>query len=234
MKRVVITGASRGLGLALATHYLEAGETVYGTVRSANTAVTELSAKYPDTFHQLTVDVQNDQSVRSAAAFAAEQADSVDIVICNAGVNPSRTTFELQTVPELSDEELLNTFDINVVGVVRTIRAFYDLLTKSADPRLMIMTSGVGSLSNVNDGWLIPYSVSKTALNMLGERLRHVVKGDGVKVILLNPGWVKTDMGGSEAQMEPGPAAAAIAERIAEHNEQSPHYVNYDGAEIPW
>ena len=96
------------------------------------------------------------------------------------------------------------------------------------------MTPGMGSLAQTEDASMIPYSVSKAALNMLSRRLHFLLEGDGIAVLAINPGWVKTDMGGPNAQISTEESARGITNVIAGYDRNGEPFQDYLGNSMPW
>ena len=234
MATVFVTGISRGIGLGTARQYLSSGNRVIGTVRKPNEAVKALQSEFGDSLELVTLDVRDRKAVDAAAREIEAKHEAIDIVICNAGVNPAAGLSEIVSLPDLDDEAMLDTFDVNVVGPLRIARAFYPLLAKGTHPKLVVISSGVGSLERTGNGTLVPYSISKTAVNMLWRRLHFLLEDDGIALLALSPGWVKTDMGGAGADITIEESAEGIEKVISGCDRNTHPYQNYQGSAIPW
>ena len=233
MGTVIITGISRGIGLGLAARYLERGDTVAGTVRAAGDAVAALQREHGDRLIVATADVTDAATLAAAAGAVRERVPAADLLICNAAINPA-TAGQITGVGELSDDHLGECFDVNVVGVQRTVRAFHPLLAAAGGARIAIISSGAGSIAGTANGAMIPYCVSKAALNMLSRRLSFLLAGDGIDVFAISPGWVKTDMGGANAQITVAESTALIVRRIAEHTPEDAPFISHTGNPLDW
>lgn len=230
---VIITGISRGIGLGLAARYLERGDSVVGTVRAANAEVAALQREYGDKLIVATADVTDGHSMDEAARAVRQRISAADVLVCNAAVNPAAAG-QIDSIGDLSDEDLSACFDVNVVGVQRSIRAFHPLLAAADGARIAVISSGAGSIAGTANGAMIPYCVSKAALNMLARRLSFLLAGDGIQVFALSPGWVKTDMGGANARITVEESTALIVQRIAEHAADDDPFISHTGDSLDW
>jgi NAD(P)-dependent dehydrogenase (short-subunit alcohol dehydrogenase family) len=221
--RIVITGANRGIGLALAQRYVARGDEVHGTAREPARAK-ELAALPGVTVHGL--DVRDDASV---AAFAAELGDAgVDVLVNNAGVG------HWEGLAEFDPKVALELFDTNAVGAVRVTRALLPLLKKN-EGKVFHISSGMGSIGDNKMGGAFAYRMSKAALNMAGRTLSIDLGRHGVASIVLEPGWVKTDMGGAGATISPEESAAQLGELIDTRGmESTGKFLRRTGTEFPW
>lgn len=225
---VIVTGANRGIGLALVRHLLSRGAEVFAGARDPDGA-TELKAlggaDKKLTVHRL--DVTDDRSVK--AFCDAYQAPSLDLLINSAGVNlehgPSLTT--------LSPETLIKTLDVNTVGPLRMIQGLEKRLRASDKPMIANISSVMGSIQENESGGSGGYRISKTALNMLSRTL--ALEEPDILTLALHPGWVKTRMGGKNAQIDVDTSAQGLLEVIAQATKaESGGYVRYSGETIPW
>jgi len=192
MKTVVITGASKGIGLATVQRFLAEGWQVVGTFLSAS-----IPLEHPDL-----VSIQYDQGNSESIARAAEQisavAPHVDALINNAGVLLDKDDRTANPV------KVRKTLEVNVVGVIDLTERLLPLLQK--DSHIVNMDSGYGQFaSSIDDEFVAGYRISKAALNMYTRHLAFRLRSRGVIVSSLAPGWVKTDMGYSIATETEGP-----------------------------
>lgn len=235
MQRVLITGANRGIGLALVRVFLEKPETqIFALCRTPQDAVDlrALAAEYSERLVILALDVTDDASIVAAAQAVAGQVDGLDVLINNAGINlPS----EQQSLKGITSETMHRVFAVNTVGPLMVAQAFADLVRNGDHPRIINITSGLGSLTHKKSGGGYAYCASKAALNMVARALAGDLGLRGVVVVTLDPGWVKTDMGGTGAQLEPVESATGIMNvcdgLTADDNGK---YFLYNGEEIPW
>ena len=211
---VLITGASRGIGLALASELARRGWRVMAGARDpagAHGLRAAAQSAAPGSIEILPLDVCSDHSVRSAAEEAASKLRAIDVLVNNAGVLPEEGN---ETLEELPLERFAEAFAVNVVGVARVTRAFLPLLTAAPHPRVVNMSSRAGSVSQKEDSRHYCYSASKAALNMLTRAMAAELRPRGVTVVAVTPGWVKTEMGGPQAPLTVAESAVSLAATI--------------------
>jgi NAD(P)-dependent dehydrogenase (short-subunit alcohol dehydrogenase family) len=231
--RIVVTGASRGLGLEFARQWLAAGHRVFGLARDPKGSkdLAELGRENPDWFSAIACDVTDDASVRRAAEEVGEHTQAVDIVLNNAGVGGWRGGIE-----DLDLDEVRRVFEVNTLGPLRVTRAFLPLLRRGRTPRRLVhITSLMGSIADNRSGGSYPYRISKCALNMASVNLAHELADDGVVSVVLHPGWVRTDMGGSGATLAVDEAVGALIDTIDDLTmEHSGGFYDRLGEPLPW
>ncbi len=209
---ILITGANRGIGLALTRAYLERGERVAATCRQPAKAAElhALKEAHRDDLLIPRVDVNLGRSVAAAAEHVQEHFPRLDVLINNAGIAPGRAQEGLET---LEMTQLRDAFETNALGPLRTTRGFLPLLRKSKLPRVVNVSSGMGSLSRKPpERHHYAYAASKAALNMFTRVSAAEFKEQGVCIVAMTPGWVRTELGGSDAELDP---AAVASEMIA-------------------
>jgi NAD(P)-dependent dehydrogenase (short-subunit alcohol dehydrogenase family) len=219
---VVVTGANRGIGLALVRHYLEAKHVVHATARDLGAAAA-LHALRSERLVLHPLDVRDDASCRALGHAIGEE--PVDLLINNAGVGRSATDDPAQ---------ILEVFDTNAVGPLRVVTALGDNV-RAARGKILFITSILGSIGENSDGGAYAYRMSKAALNMAGRNVAHDLGPAGVTAALVHPGWVKTDMGGPSAPVSAEVAAsqiAALADKLTLAD--SGRFFHADGTELPW
>lgn len=227
---VLITGCSRGIGLALATEMASRGWQVLAGARhpaGAHTLQVAARAAAPGSIEILPLDVRYDASVQAAAEEAATKVHVLDVLVNNAGVYPEEGSEPLEQLPLECFEEA---FAVNVVGVARVTRLFLPLLTRAAHPRVINISSLAGSVSAKEDSRHYCYSASKAALNMLTRAMAAELRPRGITVVAVTPGWVKTDIGGLQAPLGVEESARSLAgtiDRVAHHD--AGHFLDRDG-----
>jgi NAD(P)-dependent dehydrogenase (short-subunit alcohol dehydrogenase family) len=234
MERILITGASRGIGLELARNYLERGDLVLATARNLNLDVAAdlyaLAAQHRDRCHLLSLDVTDEAAIVALAAQAATLVDGLDVLINNAGVFPRNER------PETLDAQvLLETLHVNAVAPLIVVRELLNLLRHGQRPRIVNITSQLGSLTRRASGRCYSYCSSKAALNMLTRSLAFDLQDDGIIAVVVHPGWVQTDMGGAHAPVLVGESARgiiALADGLT--LEQTSKFLTWDGREHAW
>ncbi len=192
-KRALVTGGNRGIGLAIAQGLLAQGYEVVITARSlaaAKQAADKLGAKAIP----LELDVSDDRSIDRAITVLTQQIDRLDVLINNAGVYPDKQVDSLTI-----SRELLNTaMQTNTFGVIQMVQACLPLLEKSADARIINVSSGMGALHSLTTT-ATSYSLSKLALNGATIMLSQSLAAKNIVINAMCPGWVRTDMGGASA-----------------------------------
>jgi len=236
MQNILVTGANRGIGLALTRRFLELGQRVFAGVRTKEKPgpLAELPPEQRERLTLLALDVTSDDSVRAAAARVASYTPRLDVLVNMAGISPAPHDARLDAV-DLA--KCRDAFEVNVIGPLRTAQAFVPLLraaASSAQPaRLVNVSSGVASMAGKDNGMFYAYCVSKTALNMLSLTESFDLKGDHVCVVALDPGWVRTDLGGPNAHLSPEESAHPCADLILGLKlSQTGKFLHYSGSEI--
>lgn len=195
MKTVLITGASRGIGLATAKKFLEEGYFVVGT--SQNGVIDSISS---DKLKVLRLDISDSSSIDSCIKDLKATLDSIDILINNAGVMVGDAL-------EVKVSDLRHTLNVNVIGLIEFTEK---VLANIGNPKHIInLGSSMGVVASANKQHA-SYRISKAAVHMYSITLADRLNDSGVIVSCVSPGWVKTDMGGSNATREPDEAASDI------------------------
>ena len=227
MPSVLITGANRGLGLEFAKQYARDGYRVFATARSESPELRALKQSAPALeFHAL--DVTDAASVRKLAD--GLKGEPIDVLINNAGwMGPER-----QRVGNIDYDGLLETLRINTLGPLRVAEAFVEHVAKSQRKLMVALTSGMGSISDSSGGYYA-YRASKAALNMTYHNLGLDLKQRGIIAIVINPGWVQTDMGGKSAPTRPEDSIAMMRKVFDSLTlADTGSFKNYKGGDFPW
>jgi NAD(P)-dependent dehydrogenase (short-subunit alcohol dehydrogenase family) len=230
---VAITGASRGLGLVMAKEFLAAGDTVFALVRNEGAALPLLLPQFPHTLVIIPCDVGCTAAVTKAAAAVGTRTNHLDMLINNAGVN-----LDLGRAVDFTHtnfDEMEKTFNVNTTGVMRVLKAFDFLLKKGSWS--FALSSSAGSISRNSSMELeIAYRVSKAALNMAFRLYSNTVRKRGVRTLLIDPGWMRTDMGGPGATCDPEENGRLIVELLKSAGGLGEDilFVDFHGKEVPW
>ena len=243
----LVTGADRGLGFAICASLLGRGWRVLaGQFMPDWPDLAALAAQHPERLTTLPLDVASTDSVGAAAEAAAGQVDRVDLLINNAGINP---TSYLQTIREgLDYPAITHTYDVNAVGPLRVVESFLPLLDRGAVRRLCFVSTEASSIARSYRTAWYPYCMSKSALNMGVSILFNHLRPEGYTFRLYHPGWMKSYMRGVKStvgDMEPEEAAIlALAFFLGGLADEPPADPPYDedrlvlrdwrGQEWPW
>jgi NAD(P)-dependent dehydrogenase (short-subunit alcohol dehydrogenase family) len=235
METVVITGANRGIGLELVRQYLARADVrVVAACRTPEDAIAlrALVAAHPERLVIVRLDVADEESIASAARRVEAHVDQIDVLINNAGVNPPR---EQQRLATLGQPILVDTMVVNVYGPLALTRALLPLLKRAGAPRIIQMSSSMGSLERRTYGGAYAYTASKAALNIVTRGMAVDLAGDGAIVVAVDPGWVRTDMGGASAPLAPEESASGILRLIAGLTpEDSGKFLMWNGERQLW
>lgn len=223
MKTVLITGAYRGLGYEVARQLSGRGWKVILTARRKDRGAAA-AAKLKDASF-LELDVGEDASVARAAKAVSE----LDVLINNAAIIADGD----QDVLAIRPEVVARTIATNALGALRVSQAFMPLLLRSSAGRVVNVSSGAGQLSDMGT-WSPAYSASKTALNAITCLLAAALKGKGVAVNSVCPGWCRTEMGGREAPRSVEEGAAGIVWLAADAPQEKTGLFWRDKKVIPW
>lgn len=227
-KRLLLIGASRGLGLAIAEQYLKRGWHVIGTVRGGDrTKLHDLREHWKSQLEIETVDVTMPDEVVSLRTRL--QGRMLDMVLVNAGVKND----DRETIADVSMEEFVRVMVTNALSPLRAIETFDGLVPPGGT--IAIMSSGQGSVTNNESGGYEVYRASKAALNTLMRSFAARHKGDNRTLLLLAPGWVRTDMGGPQARLSIDESIPNLVNTIeAQHGKPGLQYLDYRGETVPW
>lgn len=220
---VLITGVSRGIGVHLTRLALEKGDMVFAVARtpSESPPLQELVNQYGSKLMVIAADLSAPDSFDKIAQELGER--PLDILINNAGVLRSKDSFQ----------DFMDTFQINSVVPFFLAKSLLPQLKKSKDPKIIHITSRMGSISDNRSGGHYSYRASKAALNMINKSFS--IDHTWLTTLVIHPGWVQTDMGGANAPVTPQDSAAGIWKMI--HNATKEHsgiFMDYQGEKIPW
>jgi NAD(P)-dependent dehydrogenase (short-subunit alcohol dehydrogenase family) len=230
MANVLITGSNRGIGLELARTYAKAGDRVFAFTRSPADAkaLNDLAASSGGKVTVHAMDVGDGASIAAGAKAVGDE--PIDIVINNAGVmggNP-------QTLQAIDFDAWIDALKIMTIGPFRVVQTFLPNLKKAAAPKVMTVTSQLGA-STWPYGGTYAYSSAKAGVNKVMQTLALDLKGDNIAVSMIHPGWVKTDMGGPNADITPEESAAGIHKVIAGLGMQDTGtFFKWNGDIHPW
>jgi NAD(P)-dependent dehydrogenase (short-subunit alcohol dehydrogenase family) len=226
---VVVTGANRGIGLELVSQYLTDGWQVHSCCREPElaTQLASLASNSALSIHQL--DVGNPDSVENLGLALSEH--SIDLLINNAGIYGG----EQQSFGDIDYEQWARVLNVNTLGPYRVSTALADQVENSERRLIVNVSSTMGSIEQYASGGHYIYRSSKTALNMVTVNLAHDLRSRGITVLSVHPGWVRTDMGGSSADISTPTSAAGLRQLIDDVSiVDSGRFFSWDGSPLPW
>ena len=226
-KRLLVLGASRGLGFAIVEQYLQRDWHVVGTVRSEHTQLHALRKHWESCLQIETVDITKPDEL--AALHSRLQNRMFDMLLVNAGVKND----DQETIADVSTAEFVRVMVTNALSPLRAIEALYDLM--HPDGTIAIMSSGQGSVGNNESGGYEVYRASKAALNTLMRSFAARHESSTQTLLLLAPGWVRTDLGGPKARLSIDESIPNLVDTIeAQHGKPGLQYLDYRGRTVPW
>lgn len=231
MPNILITGANRGLGLEFCRQYGAQGWRVFACCRQPETA-TELQALATKWDHLSIhpLEVADFQQIDQLAQQL--NAETVDVLLSNAGIYGDKRDHDFGS---LDYQTWLETLRINSLAPVKLAEAFLPHLSKAQRPMLVAITSLMGSMEDNKSGGSILYRSSKAALNAAMKSLAIDLRPQNIAVLLLHPGWVKTDMGGYNAPTSPEQSIAGMRQVIEAFTlEKTGSFLNFRGETLPW
>lgn len=225
----LVTGANRGIGHGLALRLALRGDHVTATARGEDkrARLAAEAAHFERRFVTLAFDVRDEAAIRAAAR---DVAAPLDVLVCNAGVaGPQR-----QSPLDLDFEGALDAFSINTLGPLRLVQAFLPSLLRAPNPRIVVVSSILGSMALEAPGQ-IAYRASKAAVNKMVQALAIVLKPEGVVAVSLHPGWVRTDMGGPDADLSIEESVEGILDTIdALTLTDTGRFLDYRNKDVSW
>jgi NAD(P)-dependent dehydrogenase (short-subunit alcohol dehydrogenase family) len=217
---VLITGANRGIGLALTQYYQARGDQVIALCRTASSELQQTHATIIDG-----VDIRELESLRRAKAELST--DNIDILINNAGI------LAQESFPDLNFESIENQMQVNAYGPLKVCDTFGSFLKGGS--KIALITSRMGSIADNGSGSRYGYRMSKAALNAAGKSLAIDLAPKNISVAILHPGYVQTDMVNHNGDISAATAASRLAERIDELNlHNSGNFWHSNGQILPW
>lgn len=229
MAHWLIAGASRGIGLEMARQLAARGERVTASVRDPAAHDRLAAALSPSGARGrvLFFDTRDESALRAAAA---QVETPIDILVANAGAYGPRR----QSATDMDFDCALDLLSTNTLGPLRVAQAFLPLVRRSDNPRIVLMSSRLGSMA-VGGTFNVAYRASKAGLNRIAQCLAADLEAEGVTVIALHPGWVRTDMGGAAADLGVEESAAGVIHVCAGLTRaDTGRFLDYRGQDLPW
>ena len=226
--QVLITGANRGLGLAFTKQYAADGWNVLACCRHPQSALDlQALAAAHSNIKIYTLDVADFAQIDALAVLLKDE--SIDVLINNAGVYPA------SSFGDTNYNDWANGFKVNSMAPLKMAEAFVQHITRSTLKKIATLTSKMGSIADNTSGESYSYRSSKCAVNMVMKSLSIDLKPYGISVVTLHPGWVQTDMGGSNALISAQTSVNGMRKVIADLSlGTTGQFIAFDGKPIPW
>lgn len=226
MKTALITGANRGIGIEFVRQLKEKGYYIFGTCRHPE-AATELNSLADEVFQ---LDVTNDNDILALTQKLNNR--SIDLLINNAGISGQQGV----TIGNVDRTNFINVINTNCISVVKLSDALLPNIQASEDKSILVISSRMGSISDNERGRSYAYRASKASLNCVMRSFAIDVKDQGIKIMLIHPGWVKTAMGGVDAPVDVQTSVAGMLAQVDRHFAESHADVlrRFDGNVIAW
>ena len=226
--QVLITGANRGLGLEFTKQYAADGWNVLACCRHPQSALDlQALAKVNANITIQPLDVADFAQIDALALQLKDE--SIDVLINNAGVYPA------SSFGDTNYEAWAEGFKVNSMAPLKMAEAFVQHITRGQLKKIATLSSKMGSLDDNTSGESYSYRSSKTAVNMVMKSLSIDLKPYGISVVTLHPGWVQTDMGGSNALISVHTSVSGLRKVIESLSlESTGKFIAYDGKAIPW
>ncbi len=230
MINVLVTGANRGLGLGFVTNFLEKHVNVVSTTRDIKSSreLLALKERFPDNLEIFELDLLKESAGDTLANFLGER--PIDILINNAGIGSTNQHFKA-----VSPKPWLEVLKVNLIAPLMVTQSIIDNVKKGVEKKIYFLSSQLGSIGDNRSGGMYIYRSSKTGLNQVVKSLSVDLKPQGITVVSLHPGWVKTDMGGPNAPVSIDESIEGMMKVIyATDIRDTGRFLNYDGKELPW
>jgi NAD(P)-dependent dehydrogenase (short-subunit alcohol dehydrogenase family) len=219
-KTALVTGANRGIGLALARRLKEGGRDVIAVCRKSSRELDALGARV-----EAAVDITSD----AAVAGLARRLDGValDELVCNAGA------LRADRLDDVNIDDIRELMEVNAFGTLRVVKALHHKVRRGG--KIALMTSRMGSIGDNGSGGYYGYRMSKAALNAAGMSLARDLAPAGIAVAILHPGYVRTEMTAGSGNIDAADAAKQLVERIDQLDmESTGTFWHANGQVLPW
>jgi NAD(P)-dependent dehydrogenase (short-subunit alcohol dehydrogenase family) len=227
---ILITGANRGIGLTLTRQFAADGWQVLACCRTPDTASQlQVLAEQYRAIEVHALDVTDYKQMANLSDRLVNR--SIDILLSNAGIYGSKGV----EFGKVNAQEWRQVLEVNTIAPLMLVQAFVEQVAASQKKLIAVISSKVGSISDNSSGGSYVYRSSKTAVNQVVKSLSIDLADRGISVFSLHPGWVKTDMGGPNAEISTDASVAGLKSILQSAGaEQSGQFIEYSGESIPW
>ena len=231
---VMITGCDSGLGLALARIFSADGHIVHAGQVWDSAELRALASERPGLVLPVTIDLRSADSVHTAVRDVAARTPAIDLLINNAGISSPQAHKPLAEL-DLEDGEPQAIMNINAFGTMRVTQAFLPLLMAGTRRMIIIISSEAGSVGLSQRVSHYSYCMSKAALNMFTKILRNDLRRQGFTIFAVQPGWMRTGMGGPNGELDPAEPASGIHQlALRTWTADEPFYVDWRGQPLTY
>ncbi len=241
MVNVMITGGNRGIGFEFVRRFLERKDTVIPTYRDERRAqeIIALETRGYDNIIPVQLEVKDQSSIEACFDMVAEKVGQLDILINNAAMGDNSIDMTdpycHKEFGHLTSEAMMEMYHVNAVAPIIITQKFVELMEWAEDPKVVFITSQLGSIGRRTGSGHYSYNASKAALNMLGRLFSFDLTGMGIKSVLLHPGWVKTSMGGPDAEVSVRDSVEGMLNVIDNlTEEQNGMFLTWQGEQLAW
>ncbi len=238
MSTILITGANRGLGLGLVEEYAKDGWKIIATSRNPNNSdeLLELANKNENNIEILQLDVEDLKSISDLSQVL--QNTPIDVLANVAGYYGKKIVSEpggLQEFGSTDYEDWQRIIKVNIFGPMKICETLINNIELGNDKKIITLSSIIGSIGGNDQGMMYAYRVSKAGVNAIMRSMAIDLKDKGIICIPLHPGWVRTDMGGPNADIDTKTSVEGMKRVIDSLSiKDSGRYMVYDGSELPW
>lgn len=238
MSTILITGANRGLGLGLVEEYAKDGWKIIATSRNPNNSdeLLELANKNENNIEILQLDVEDLKSISDLSQVL--QNTPIDVLANVAGYYGKKIVSEpggLQEFGSTDYEDWQRIIKVNIFGPMKICETLINNIKLGNDKKIITLSSIIGSIGGNDQGMMYAYRVSKAGVNAIMRSMAIDLKDKGIICIPLHPGWVRTDMGGPNADIDTKTSVEGMKRVIDSLSiKDSGRYMVYDGSELPW
>lgn len=230
-KVAFVSGANRGIGFEFARQLSEIGYTIIAGYRDQEKSKELIRySEKTGRFDHFRVDVTDKNDLQELSKFISHKFKHLNLLISNAGINLQYHT----PIDKVEPEDIMENFRVNIIGPFLTAKYLRPLMPKTNGSKIVNITSQMGSIQ-MSNGDAVPYRISKAALNMLTKNQSLAYRDHGIITVGLHPGWVKTQMGGPDAPLDPAETVSmmlGVIENITP--EDNGNFLTYDGRTLPY